>query len=273
MDNSAQKVKSIFRKVFGRPHKVGLVLGGGAARGVAHVGVLKVLVENKIPIHCIAGTSSGAIFGALFSGGMNPYDMEKLVHRTDWPKLASFKFSLAGPVSGEGIEKLITGGIGNKKIEDLRIPLSIVATDIKTGDRVVIKNGSAAKAVHASSSIPGILSPVQFQGRLLADGMIVDNVPVEAAREMGADFIIAVDVVPKITLDKWSPNVLGVIERALDIGCRSASKGAKMSSDIVIEPVDRNISAFSLNRSDELVKMGEAAAKRALPQIKAKLRI
>jgi NTE family protein len=273
MENRAQKVKSILRRVFGRPRKVGLVLGGGAARGVAHVGVVKVLVENKIPIHCIAGTSSGAIFGALFSGGLNPYDMAKELHQAEWRKLVTFKLSLIGPVSGEGIEKLIINNIGNKNIEDLRIPLSIIATDLKTGERIVIKSGNVAKAVHASSAIPGIFSPVQFQGRLLADGLIVDNVPVEAAREMGADFIIAVDVIPNVKLDGWSPNAVNVIERAMDINCRRMSEEVKRGADIVIDPVDRNISALSLDQADELIRMGEAAANKAIPQIKAKLRI
>lgn len=273
MENSVQKVKGILKQVFGRPQKVGLVLGGGAARGMAHIGVIKVLVENKIPIHCIAGTSSGAIFGALFSGGMNPYDMAKQARQTDWIKLVTFRLSKTGPVSGAGIEKLIIDNIGNKNIEDLRIPLSIIATDLKTGERVVIKNGNIAKAVHASSAIPGVFSPVQFQGRLLADGLIVDNVPIEAARDMGADFVIAVDVVPNVILNGWSPNVFNVIERALDINCRRASEKIKRSADVVIDPVDKNISALSLNEADELVKMGEAAANRALPEIRSKLKI
>jgi len=273
IDNSVQKVKGIIDQVLGRTKKVGLVLGGGAARGDAHIGVIKVLVENKIPIHCIAGTSSGALFGALFSGGMNPYDMAKQARQTDWMKLVSFKLSLAGPVLGEGIEKLVIDNIGNKNIEDLRIPLTIIATDLKTGERVVINHGNIAKAVHASSAIPGVFSPVQFQGRLLADGLVVDNVPVEAARAMGADFIIAVDVIPNVVLDGWSPNMLNVIERAIDINCRRASEAAKTTADIVIEPISKNISPRALDRSDELIKMGEEAAKRVIPQIRAKLRI
>ena len=110
MENSVQKVKGIFKQVFGRPQKVGLVLGGGAARGMAHIGVIKVLAENKIPIHCIAGTSSGAIFGALFSGGMNPYDMAKQARQADWIKLVTFRLSKTGPVSGAGISHAGTGG-------------------------------------------------------------------------------------------------------------------------------------------------------------------
>lgn len=273
MVSGIQKVKGIIQQVFARPQKVGLVLGGGAARGDAHIGVIKVLVENKIPIHCIAGTSSGALFGALFSGGMNPYDMAKQARQTDWMKLVSFKLSLSGPILGEGIEKLVIDCIGNKNIEDLRIPLTIVATDIKTGERVVINHGNIAKAVHASSAIPGVFSPVQFQGRLLADGLVVDNVPVEAARAMGADFIIAVDVIPNVVLDGWSPNMLNVIERAIDINCRRVSEAAKKTADIVIEPISKNISPRALDQSDELVKMGEEAAKRVIPQIRAKLRI
>ena len=273
IDNSVQKVKGIIDQVLGRPKKVGLVLGGGAARGDAHIGVIKVLVENKIPIHCIAGTSSGALFGALFSGGMNPYDMAKQARQTDWMKLVSFKLSLAGPVLGVGIEKLVIDNIGNKNIEDLRIPLTIIATDLKTGERVVINHGNIAKAVHASSAIPGVFSPVQFQGRLLADGLVVDNVPVEAARAMGADFIIAVDVIPNVVLDGWSPNMLNVIERAIDINCRRASESAKTTADIVIEPIAKNISPRALDRSDELIKMGEEAANKVIPQIRAKLRI
>jgi NTE family protein len=273
MENSVQKVKGIIKQVLGIPQKVGLVLGGGAARGVAHVGVIKVLVENKIPIHCIAGTSSGAVFGALFAGGMNPYDMAKQACQADWLKLVSFRLSKSGAVSGEGIEKLIINNIGNKNIEDMRLPLSIVATDLKTGERVVITHGNIAKAVHASSAIPGVFSPVKFQDRLLADGLVVDNVPVTAARDMGADFIIAVDVVPNVILDGWVPNVFNVIERAMDINCRRASEAVKLTADIVIDPVDKNISALSLDRADELIKMGEVAANRILPQIKAKLKI
>ena len=199
--------------------------------------------------------------------------MAKEAHQTEWKKLVTFKLSSAGPVSGEGIEKLIINNIGNKNIEDLRIPLSIIATDLKTGERIVIKTGNIAKAVRASSAIPGMFSPVLFQGRLLADGLIVDNVPVEAARDMGADFIIAVDVVPNVILDGWSPNALNVIERAMDINCRKVSESGKRTADIVIEPIVRNISAISLDQADELVKMGEAAANMALPQIKAKLKI
>jgi NTE family protein len=266
----------MFGKIFKRAKKVGLVLGGGGGRGVAHIGVLKVLVENKIPIHFIAGTSSGAIFGALFSGGMNPYDMAKEAHRTDWLKLVKIKLSWSGPVTGEGIERLIKDNIGDKNIEDLRIPLRIIASDLKTGEKVVISKGNIAKAAHASAAIPGIFSPVQFEGRLLADGLIVDNVPVSTAKDMGADFVIAVDVVPDVKLDDWTPNIFEVIERAMDISCRRVAAYGKKDADIVIDPVNKNmvnITAFSFNDVNELIKMGEDATNKIMPQLKKKLGI
>ena len=267
------KIKDAMNLVLGKPKKVGLVLGGGGARGIAHVGVIKVLVENKIPIHFIAGTSSGALFGALFSGGMNPYDMAKQAKEENWLKLVKLSLSASGPVTGEGIEKLITKNIGNKNVEDLRIPLSIIATDLKTGERVVITKGNIAKAVHASSAIPGVFSPVMFGGRLLADGLMVDNLPVETAKEMGADIIIAVDVVPNVKLDGWEPNVLNVIERAIDINCRRTSEAGKKAADVVIEPVVKNYSALSLSEAPGLLKMGEAAANAKLSSIRSKLNL
>lgn len=268
-----EKVKRTIKRIFKRPHRVGLVLGGGGARGVAHIGVLKVLLQEKIPLHCIAGTSSGALFGALFSGGMAPHDMARQARQIDWFKLVSFKLSKTGPVSGEGIEKLIFNNIGNKNIEDLRIPLRIIATDLETGEKVVISRGNLMKAVHASSAIPGVFSPVMFEGRLLADGLMLDNVPVSTGRDMGADFIIAVDVVPKIILKQWQPNVLNVIERAIDISCRNSSEFGKKQADVLIEPVNKDVSALSLNDADELISMGESAAKVMIPAIKAKLGI
>jgi NTE family protein len=268
-----KKLKSIINGIFRQPKKVGLVLGGGAARGMAHIGVIKVLVENKIPIHYIAGTSSGALFGALFSGGMNPYDMAKKARETDWLKLVRVKISASGPITGEGIERLIIDCIGNKNIQDLRIPLAVVATDIKTGEKVIITKGNIAKAVHASSAIPGIFSPVQFDGKLLVDGLVVDNLPVSTVKEMGADFIIAVDVIPKVKLDQWEPNVLSVIERSVDISCREHSNMEKSHADIIIDPVDKNYSGLSLNEAEKFVKMGEIAALKALPKIKSLLKI
>ncbi len=271
--DGVKKVGDAIKNAFRPSKRVGLVLGGGGARGVAHIGVLKVLIENKIPIHYIAGTSSGAIFGALFSGGMNPYDMAKEAKEENWLKLVKLSLSLSGPVTGSGIEELITRNIGDRNIEDLRIPLSIIATDLKSGEKVVITKGNIAKAVHASSAIPGVFSPVKFQGRFLADGLIVDNVPVTTAKAMGADFIIAVDVVPDVNLDGWDPNVLNVIERALDINCRIMSDEDKKLADVVIDPLKTNYSALSLEKAAELIKLGEAAAIKKIPEIKAKLNL
>jgi NTE family protein len=271
--DGVKKVGEAIKSVLGMPKKVGLVLGGGGARGMAHIGVLKVLVENKVPVHLIAGTSSGALFGALFCGGMNPYDMAKQAKEENWLKLVKFSLSISGAVRGEGIEKLITDNIGNKNIEDLRIPLSVIATDLKTGEKVVMTKGNIAKAVHASSAIPGVFAPVLFQNRLLADGLVVDNVPVTIGKEMGAEFIIAVDVVPDVRLNGWEPNALNVIERALDVNCRLMSEREKKLADVVIDPLHENFSALSLEKAQELIELGEAAAQEKIAEIMSKLNL
>lgn len=273
LKKSVTNVHSMIKNVFGTPKKVGLALGGGGARGIAHIGVIKVLASYKVPISCIAGTSSGALFGALFSGGMSPHDMAREAKLAGWVKLVRFKLSKTGPIFGEGIEDLITSNIGKKDISDLRIPLAVVATDLRNGEKVVIRKGDLAKAVHASSAIPGLFSPVVFEGRLLCDGLVIDNVPVREVKDMGADFVIAVDVVPNVTLSNWQPNLFSVIERALDISCRKESTESKKLADIVIDPVKLNISALSINESDTLIKMGEDAAEAAMPAIKKALKI
>lgn len=253
--------------------KVGLALGGGAARGIAHVGVLKVLAANQIPIHMIAGTSSGALFGALFAGGLSIAEMEVAAKRAGWNRLVRLAITRRGAVSGESMEKLIEDAIGYREFLTLKLPFTAVASDLRTGERVVITSGSVSRAVHASSAIPGVFVPVPIDGRLLADGMITDNVPVDVVKEMGADFVIAVDVIPKCVLDKDPENMVEVMERGLDIGVRLASEQRKALADVVIEPVTKNFSPFSLAYAGELIEMGVSAAEAALPGIRKKLGI
>jgi len=253
--------------------KVGLVLGGGAARGIAHVGVLKVLIENNVPIHMIAGTSSGALFGSLYAGGLSITTMEAAARRSGWNRLVRLAITRRGAVSGESMVKLVEESIGRRTFSDLAIPFAAVACDLRTGERIVLRQGDVAHAVHASSAIPGVFIPVLIEGRHLSDGMVCDNVPVDVAREMGADFIIAVDVIPKVVLDKDPDNVVEVVERALDIGVKISSKPIMSQADILIEPVIKNLSPFALNHADELINMGVEAANAVIPEIKRKLRL
>ncbi len=180
--------------------KVGLALGSGAARGFAHIGVLKALKESNIPIDLIAGSSMGAIVGACYAKNGDIADLEEIVLNLDWKQLAqladpNLALLFKGVIHGKKVKELLKVIIGDVKFKDLKIPLAVVATDVNTGEEIVIKNGSVIEAVRASISIPAIFMPVKFENRFLIDGGIVNPVPVKVAKDMGAEYIIACNVI------------------------------------------------------------------------------
>jgi len=179
--------------------KLGLVLGSGAARGLAHIGVLKALAEENIVIDVIAGSSIGALVGACFAREAKITELEELVLRTDWKRLLrlsdpNLAFMLKGFIHGKKVKELLKTIIGDVEFKDLKIPLAVVATDINTGEEVIIKEGSVVEAVRASISIPAIFMPVKIKNRFLMDGGIINPVPVNVAKDMGAKFVIACNV-------------------------------------------------------------------------------
>jgi NTE family protein len=180
--------------------KIGYALGGGAARGLSHIGVLKVLREYGIYPDVIAGTSIGAIIGALYAGGYDPDDMEKIVLGLDWKKLlhmVDMTIPLSGLLQGKRVVSLLRSILGDITFSELRCGFSCLATDIISGEQVVLHDGSLIEAVRASISIPGIFTPVELSGRYLVDGGLVNTVPVSICREMGADYVIGVNVIPE----------------------------------------------------------------------------
>ncbi len=180
--------------------KIGLALGSGAARGLAHIGVLKALQKKGIPIHLISGSSMGALVGACFAKMADISELEEVALRTDWIQLIkladpNLAFMFKGFIHGHKVKELLKTIIGDVKFKDLKIPLAVVTTDINTGDEVVIQEGSVIDAVRASISIPAIFTPVKIGNRFLVDGGIVTPVPVSVVRNMGADFVIACNVI------------------------------------------------------------------------------
>jgi NTE family protein len=169
------------------------------------------------------------------------------------------------------MERLVEDSIGDKNFDDLGIPFAAVSTDLKTGERVVIRGGSVSRAVHASSAVPGVFVPVHIGGRLLSDGLITDNVPVDVVREMGADIVIASDVIPKVIMESEPENMVEVVERSLDIGIKLSSQKIIAGADFVIEPVRKNIRPFALTNADELINMGIDATRSVVPKIRRKL--
>ncbi len=273
MQNPKLEIKKLIDKILPKrkPKKIGLALGGGAARGIAHIGVLKVLKENDIPVHIIAGTSSGALFGALYAGGVSIEEMVRESTRTGWSRLVRLILSRRGAVSAEAMEKLVYESLGYREFSRLNIPLYVIATDIKTGEQVILKDGDLALAIHASSAVPGVFAPIEIDGQLLVDGMVVNNVPANLLKALGADFVIAVDVIPRCILGKNPENFVEVAERSIDIGLKIQARLTLRNADVVIEPVTENIGPFELSKSKLLIEMGERAAREAIESIKKRL--
>ena len=269
-----------------RSKKVGLALGGGAARGLAHIGVLAVLEKEGITIDIIAGTSIGAIVGALYAQGKDASQVKKVFLDLARHKLTRFidpSLPRSGLIKGKKFKDLLASLIGGDiKFSDLRIPFACVATDIETGEEIVIARGSVPEAVRASISIPGIFTVVKKGGRYLVDGGLVNPVPVNLAKRMGADFIIAVNVIPDVTdrahrVDKEGtkgskePNIIHILLQSIHIGTYSLVRASFEEADIVIEPDVAHIGAGEFHRAREGILLGERAAQSSIPEIKRKL--
>lgn len=254
-----------------RDIKIGLALGGGLSRGLAHIGVLKVLQEAGITVDCIAGTSMGSVIASLYACGVKLSMLEKLSKRISRSNWMDFTLPKMGLISGDKLEELVYLLTARRNIEDAEIPLAVVATDLLSGKRVVFRQGLIAKTVRASCSIPGIFNPVEMEGQLLVDGGVLDRVPVGAVREMGADLVIAVDVAH--FMDEYPVNhIFDVLSKTIDIMSREIANHQAQDANLLITPDLRDIAPFQFNQSEDAVARGEEAARRALPFLAAALR-
>ena len=267
--------------------KVGLALSGGAARGLAHVGVVSVLHKEGIPIDMIAGTSAGAIVGAVYARDRDVERMKKYALDPGWKKRVPMidpSFPKTGFIKGKKIEKLFESFLGSDTtFEDLQMPFACIATDIQTGEEIVINSGSVTEAIRASISIPGIFTLVKVKDRYLVDGGLTTPIPVEVVRQMGAYFVIAVNVNPDVTgriiktdtPDKKEkpPNIFQVLMQSVYITTYSLARNSLEKADVVIEPDTADISAGEFRRTPELITLGEMAAAEAVPEIKTKLKV
>jgi NTE family protein len=263
-----------------RRRKIGLALGGGAARGLAHIGVLAVLEKEGIPIDMIAGTSAGAAVGALYAQGKDASQIKDLaikMGRMQFLSLVDLALPRSGFIEGTRIKNLLKSIIGDIKFSDLRIPLACVATDIRSGEELVISQGSVLEAVRASISVPVIFTAVKWQDRYLVDGGLVNPVPVKTVREMGADFIIAVNVMPHIgdrtqrAKKSKQPGMFQVMLQSIYIATYSLVKSSLERADIVIEPQLTNIGYGDFRHIRECISQGELAAQESIPKIKKQL--
>lgn len=251
--------------------RLGLALGGGAVLGFSHLGILAALEQDGVPVHRLAGTSAGAIVAALHAFDVAPERSMELLSPLGWRKVSNFTRTSLGLLSNKPIADLLLEELGDVRIEDAATPLAIIAADIHTGETVVLRKGSLARAVRASMSIPGIYAPVQIGDRLLVDGGIVANVPVRPLREMGADVVVAATLGEALDFQPVR-TLLGVLTNAFLVAVYTATRlDLQQGVDVVIEPDLVVHNHWDLRQRDALVEKGRQAGVAALPRIRAAL--
>lgn len=254
--------------------KIGLALSGGGARGFAHVGVLKALAENDIPIDLVAGTSAGSFVGGAFASGLSANEIIAIGKKITWFGIAGFSYSPRGLLSNAPMAKFINENFPVNRFEDLPIPFASVVCDLETGDEIVLKEeGDLAEAIRASCAIPGVFVPViDSKGRALIDGGVVSPMPTRAVRGMGAETVIAVDLLTCGSTFWGRPStLLGTFFQSAMMMIRTASRNQHYRADVVIEPQIGHIRPDEMGKRDELIELGEKAALEKMDEINSLL--
>lgn len=252
--------------------RLGLALGGGAVLGFAHVGLLIALDEAGMEVDCLAGTSAGAIVGALHAFGVQPQRAREILSPLTWRKVSGFSRTSMGLLSNEPVGELLEDELGEARLEDAVIPVTMIAADIHTGERIALRDGPVVDAVRASSAIPGIYTPVEIRDRTLVDGGVVDNVPVTAVREMGADVVVAATLGEALDFDEVR-TLLGVLTNAFLITVNTATRLSLEleHSDVIVRPDLEPHNHWDMKQRDELIAKGLAAGEEAVPKIREAL--
>src|SRR5882724_2470093 len=247
---------------------IGIALGGGFARGIAHIGVLKVLEEEGIPIRMIAGTSVGALIGAAYCSGLTIAELEDVAHRVSLTTFARWTLSRCGFATTDRMVTFLTRTLKVKTFEELRIPLGVTATDFNTGEAVVFHSGSISDPVRASCAYPGMFLPVNIRGRWLVDGMLSHPVPSRPVREMGAERVLAVHLKGQWSKDGAPRHLFDVIGQSFAIAQDKMSHLWRGAADVVVEPDVAGFAYDDFKRAGELIRSGEVAMRKALPEVR-----
>ncbi|WP_244244045.1 patatin-like phospholipase family protein [Marilutibacter alkalisoli] len=250
--------------------RVGLALGGGAAKGFAHIGVIKMLEANGIQVDTVAGTSAGSVVGALYASGMDSFEMQRKAVALDESSIRDVRLFSGGLVKGQALQDYVNTQVGGKPIDRFPKPFAAVSTRLETGERAVFVRGNTGQAVRASSSIPGVFEPVAIGDKHYVDGGMVSPVPVDAARQLGADFVIAVDISNKASGRK-PDGMLGIVNQSIAIMGQRAGAEELGRADVVIRPEVQDIGPADFEQRSAAILAGERAALAALPQIRARL--
>jgi len=252
--------------------KLGLALGGGAARGFAHIGVLQVLEEEGIKPQMVVGTSAGSVVASFYASGKTGQQLQWLADTMDESQFTDWAnpFTGRGMLRGEALGKYINSQLNGMKIEDMKLPLGIVATDLRTGDGVLFRRGDVATAVRASSAVPSVFEPVRIAGKDYVDGGLVSPVPVRYAKQMGADLVLAIDISSRPE-DAKTSDMLKVLLQTFSIMGKSISQLELVQADVVVRPALPASGSTEFSARKKSIEAGRAAMKQALPQLKALL--
>ena len=258
----------------GQPHMrpgIGLALGGGFARGYAHLGVLQVLEEESIPLSCITGSSIGSVLGAAYASGLPLARIIEKCAEIRFRDFGRWRVSRFGLASNDRLGALVHRFFDSRQFEDLSIPTAIVATDLDTGDPVLFKQGGLAEPIRASCAFPGLFEPVQIGTRYLADGGLVAPVPTRAARQLGAEIVVGISVGLHDGRRGAPTNIFQVVSRALSAAQKHQLESWERHASLVLRPAVQNLAWDDFERIDEAIEAGAAAARSALPRLLALL--
>jgi len=257
--------------------KIGLALGGGAARGFAHIGVIKALEAQGITVDVVAGTSAGSLVGALYAAGNDGFALQKLALAMDEAAISDWSVPLfskvSGVLKGEGVQNYVNKAVHNVPIEKFKIPFGAVATDLRTGQPILFQRGNAGTAVRASSAVPGVFQSVRIGDHTYVDGGLVSPVPVRFARQMGADFVIAVNISANPEAQAASSSSIDVLLQTFAIMGQTINQYELKNADIVLQPGLGAMKGSDFASRNVAILAGEQAATAAMPEIKRKLKL
>ncbi|MDL5032056.1 patatin-like phospholipase family protein [Pelomonas sp. APW6] len=253
-----------------KPPKVGLALGGGAARGFAHIGVIQVLEENGIKVDLVAGTSAGSLVASMYASGKNGKELAQMAESMDEGAITDWAFPTRGLIRGEALARFVREKTGNRLIEQMPLPLGIVATDLSDGSPILFRTGDTGAAVRASSSVPAVFQPVKIGQREYVDGGLVAPVPVRYAKQMGAELVIAVDI-SEPPEPKPPGDAMRMLLQTFSIMGRSINNFELREADVIIRPKLEGVGSADFSARKRSIQAGRDAAQAALPQLRQRI--
>ena len=254
-----------------KPVKIGLALGGGAARGFAHIGVIKVLEAQGITPDIVVGTSAGAVVGALYAAGHSGFELQKLAHKLDESKISDWSVPDRGVLKGEALQKFVNDAVAQRPIEAMKKPLAVVATDLNSGESILFRTGNTGMAVRASATVPGVFRPVSINGREYVDGGLSSLIPARYTRQMGADVVIAIDISARPG-NQPVRGTLDILLQTFTIMGQNIARYELKEADVVIRPQVGNVGSTDFMARHDSILEGEKAAQAALPLIREAIR-